>query len=191
MSNDEATILVDVITRDCWYSGSVVHRGFRLTDILNDGTSDILTMFDAVTGIVGTGTANVRWKQVLLRKDRVLMAIPKGSHEAPIRRRNNYLEKNQYGAMIVLPGHLISGIVHLPSRGKPAMLLEENSTLSGFMPVTDVTVHNSNHDFAATRFNVAIIQRRFIESVQLTLQRLPKRESPVAESGATESVAAG
>ena len=176
MGSEHATISVDLITRDCWYSGSLANRGFRLADVLNERTSDTLTMHDTVSGVVGTSSANVHWKEVLLRKNGILMAIPKGSYEAPLRRQNNFVERNRYGAMIVLPGHVISGIVYLPPRGSAMMLLDENSTMSGFIAVTDVTVHSSIHSFPAPRLGVAIVQRKFIESLQLTPQSLPRHE---------------
>lgn len=180
MNSEKATMQADVITRDCWYAGEVANQGFRLADVLNEATTDILKMYETVTGIVGCEAANVRWKEVLLRKRNILMALPKGSHEAPIRRQNNFLDKNRYGAMIVLPGHVLSGIVYLPSRGNPLMLMEEASTLSSFIAVTDVTIHNSIHGFGSSHLKVAIIQRSFIESVQLTPKQLSKQEAVAA-----------
>ncbi|MBN2473461.1 MAG: hypothetical protein JXB62_02545 [Pirellulales bacterium] len=180
MQGEQTTTSVDVITGQCWYTGEVTTRGFRVADVLNDATVDTLTMRDTVTGLIGNGSASVRWNLLYLRKSGIFMVIPKGTHEAPIRRANNYVAKDRFGAMIALPGHLLSGIVHLPSRSTPLTLLEEGSTLSPFLALTEVTVHSSTHNLAASRLGVVLVQRRAIESVQLTAQRLPKREAAAA-----------
>jgi len=182
MGSDQTAVQVDVITSGCWYSGSIYNQGFRLAEVLNDGTADILTMHNTVSGIEGCGSASVRWKEVLLRKNRIVMAIPKGSHEAPIRRQNNFLEKNRYGAMIVLPGHILSGVVYLPSRANPLMMLEDNITMPSFIGITEVTIYSSVHEFPEPQLKVAIICRQFIESVQLTPHKLA-RQPAIATAG--------
>jgi hypothetical protein len=154
-----------------------------VADVLNDNTVDILKMQETVTRAAGDASPSVRWKQLHLKKDQVLMVIPKGGHEAPLRRADKYQEKEQYGAMVVLPGHILSGVIHLTSRGNPLILLEDGSMLPAFVGLTDVTIHSSVHPFPSSRLNVAIIRRRAIESVQLTAGRLPKREAVAAEAG--------
>lgn len=175
MGNEQVTTPVDVITRDCRYTGSVATRGFRLSDILSDQRTDILEMHETLTSVAGTRSTDVRWKEVFLKKNSILLVIPKGKYEAPIRRRNNYVERHRYGAMIVLPGHILSGIVHLPARTNSWMVLDEDAALPSFIGVTDVTVHKSIYDFIPAHCDVVILRRHSIESAQLTARPLPKQ----------------
>ena len=186
MPGDQEITPVEVITRHCRYTGSLATRGHRVSDVLGDSNTQILEMRETLTRVVGTGSTDVRWKQVYLKKDRILMVIPKGSYEAPSRRCNKYVDKPRYGAMVIIPGNVLSGILHLPPRATPLMLLDEDSTLPRFMGMTDVTMHNSIHGVGGSHFDVVILRRLSIESVQLTSQPLPKQE---VQSGTAEQEA--
>lgn len=187
MPGDQEITAVEVITRNCRYTGLVPTQGYRVSDILSDPSTDMLEMRETLTSVVAGRPTEVRWKQLVLKKDRILLVIPRGGYEAPTRRRNRYVEKHRYGAMIVLPGHVLSGIVHLPPRTTPLMLLDEESSLPTFMGVTGVTVHSSIRGLGASRLEVAIVRRSSIESVQLTAQPLPKRER-TTEAAETETL---
>ena len=175
MQSEQATMLVDVITRHCRYSGSVAHRGYRLADVLRDPSTDVLEMNQTLVS-TAAGT-DVRCERIFLKKNSILLAIPKGEYEAPTRRLQRYKHKDRYEAMIVLPGHILSGVVRLPGRVVPRMLLDEgNDTLPSFIGVTDVTIHGAIHGLAPSRCDVAIIRRQCIESVQLAAKPLRKPE---------------
>ena len=177
MADERTTTPVDVITRYCRYSGSVLTRGFRLADVLSDQNTGILEMYRTLTAMPGRGSREVRWKEVALRKDDILLVIPKGDYEAPVRRRNCYVKKHRYGAMIAIPGFVLSGVVHFSSHATPVTLLDENSPLPAFLGLTDVTVHGSVYELLPSQCRVAIIRRRAIESVQLTDQPLTDYET--------------
>jgi hypothetical protein len=172
---------VDVITQHHRYAGLVVNRGYRLSDILGDGNREVVEIRETRASTGGTRSADVRCRQVFLKKENILLVVPKGKYEAPIRRRNNFVGKDRYAAVIVLPGHVLSGIVHLPPRAIPSMLLDESSPLPGFIGVTNVTVHSSISDFAPPHCDVVIVRRGSIEAVQLTAQPLPKPEGTGGE----------
>lgn len=174
MTGKQGTTPIEAITEYARYTGSVANRGYRVSDILNDANTNVLEMQDVVTRVAAAQAADVRWKQIFLKKDHLLLVIPKGSYEAPVRRSNNYVEKHHYGAMIILPGFALSGIVHLPSQGSPLLLLDEENSLPGFIGLTDVTVHASSHGFGPSHCRTVILRRQFIESMQLTAQPLPK-----------------
>lgn len=176
MPGDQEITPVEVITRDCRYTGSLATGGHRVSDVLGDSTTQILEMRETLTRVVGSRSSDVRWRQVYVKKDRILMVIPKGSYEAPSRRYNRYVDKPRYGAMVIIPGNVLSGILHLPPRASPLMLLGEASMLPSFMGMTDVTVHNSIHGVGGSHFEVVILRRLSIESVQLTGQPLPRQE---------------
>lgn len=180
MPGDQRVTPVEVVTQHCRYTGAVATHGYRVSDVLCDLSTDLLEMRGTLTTLVGGRSTEVRWKQVLVKKNRILLVIPKGSYEAPARRRDRYVEKHRYGAMIVLPGHVVSGIVHLPPRTTSRALLDERASLPSFMGITDVTVHNSLQGLAGSHWDVVIVRRLSIESVQLTAQPLPKRETGAA-----------
>ena len=189
MPGDQTITPVELITQHCRYTGSLATRGQRVSDVLGDSNTEILEMRETLTGVVGACSSDVRWKQIYLKKDRILMVIPKGSYEAPARRCDRYVDKPRYGAMVILPGNVLSGILHLPPRSTPLMLLDNNTSLTGYMGMTDVTVHNSVHGLGGSRFDVVILRRFAIESVQLTAQPLPKPEAvgAMAQRGAVSS----
>jgi hypothetical protein len=177
MSGNQMMTPVEVITRHCRYTGSLCTRGQRVSDILGDANTDVLEMHETLTGIVGAHSADVRWRRLFLKKKQILLVIPKGEYEAPAHRCTRYVDKPRYGAMLILPGTVLSGILHLPPRTTALTLLDEHASLPSFMGITDVTVHNSIHSPGTAQFDVVIFRRLSIEAVQLTAQPLPKRET--------------
>jgi hypothetical protein len=176
MSGNQMMTPVEVITRHCRYTGSLSTRGQRVSDILGDANTDVLEMHETLTGIVGAHTADARWRRLYLRKEQILLVIPKGEYEAPTHRCARYVDKPRYGAMLILPGTVMSGILHLPPRTAALTLLDEHAPLPNFMGITDVTVHNSIHGLGSSQFDVVIFRRLSIEALQLTAQPIPKRD---------------
>jgi hypothetical protein len=184
MHADEASTPVDVITEHHHYAGRIVTGGVRLSDILSDTRLDVLEMHDTVLRGEGARSTELRCGQMFLKKNALLLVIPQGSHEAPIRRRNNYQKKERYGAVIALPGLVISGIVHLPPRASPWILLDENAALPRFFGLTQVTIHSSIHPSVPSQCPTAILYRDAIQSVQLTDKPLP--DQPKTEERSQE-----
>ncbi len=170
MIDEQALAAVDVITQSCRYRGFVPTRGQRLSEVLGDPNSGVLRMTETLTTVAGSSSSDVRWKDVSVRKDDILLVIPTGDHEAPARRRNHYVKKHRYGAMIVLPGFVISGIVYLSSRVSVVTMLDESSSLPSFLGLTDVTVHRSGDGLLRAQYDVAIVRRPAIEAIELTDQ---------------------
>jgi len=179
MATELTNATVDIVTRDCRHAGSVPSHGYRLSDVLNNPGTDVLEMHDVLTTTQGSLSKEIRWKELCLRKDRILLVIPKGKYEAPARRCNLYMKKNRYGAMIAIPGCILSGIVHLPRRATAMSLLGDSSPLPPFIGITDVTVQSASNDLLSTHYNVAIVRRRAIEAVQLTHRPLADQETSV------------
>ncbi len=170
MIDEQALAAVDVITQSCRYRGFVPTRGQRLSEVLGDPNSGVLRMTETLTTVAGSSSSDVRWQDVSLRKDDILLVIPTGDHEAPARRRNHYVKKHRYGAMIVLPGFVISGIVYLSSRVSVVTMLDASSSLPSFLGLTDVTVHRSGDGLLPAQCDVAIVRRPAIEAIELTDQ---------------------
>ena len=184
MTSLSETAPVDVITRYHRYSGLLVSRGYRVADALNDSRSDLIEMRE-VSGTAKVAAAReVRYDQVFLNKGHVLLVVPRGDYEAPLARRNKFIEKERYGAMIGLPGYTFTGILHLPIRSDAVTLLGENTSLPGFLGLTNVTVHVSFQDVLPPECDVLIVRRQAIESIQMTLMPLSKlvEERPTADA---------
>jgi hypothetical protein len=187
MPGEQAATPVDVITHHHHYSGLVRTEGVRLADILSDCRLEVLEMHETVLRTEGVRSAELRCGQILLKKKELLLAIPKGSYEAPVRRHNNYQKKERYGAVITMPGLLLSGVVHLPPRATPWMLLDDQAGLPRFFGVTNVTVHGSIHRFTPSQCDTVILHRELIEGVQLTERPLPEQRGPsIAAEGAEQ-----
>ena len=174
LQSEQKTTTVDAITLHHHYSGSMVTAGVRLSDVLSDGNLEVVEMRDVTIRSGGARSSELRCEELFLRKIDLLMVIPTGRHEAPTRRRNNYQKKDRFGAVIVMPGLIVSGIIHLPSRATVRMLFDD-SGLSRFVGLTEVTVHSSTFGLTPSQCPTAIIRRWNIESVQLTARPLPER----------------
>ena len=179
MTSDQLTTSADVITLHHQYSGLIATGGRRLADILSDPNLRTVEMHQTLVHSEGARSMEVRCNQILLVKKDILMVIPTGSHEAPTRRLNNYQKKHTCGVLIVLAGHVLSGIVHLPLRANPWMLLDD-SVLSCFFGLTNVTVHSSIHGLVPEHCDTVIVNRQGIESVQLATKPLPAPDSEQA-----------
>lgn len=179
MHHDQNSTPVEVITEHHRYTGLAVNRGLRISDVLNDSNVSLLEMHDTLAVDHLAACRGVRFDELMLRKETILMVFPQGDHEAPLRRRNNFVVKERYGAMIALPGFILSGILSLPAKSNPLVLLAENSPIARFIGMTDVTVHSSTHDLGFSQCGVAIVHRLAIESAQLTAQSLAKQGSTV------------
>lgn len=177
MQTEQAATPVDVITQHHHYSGLVVTRGVRVADILSDSRTDVLEMHDTVLRAEGVRPMELRCGEVLLKKNDFLLVIPKGTHEAPVRRRNNYQKKDRYGALITMPGLVLSGVIYLPPRATPWFLLDKNTGLTRFFGMTGVTVLNSIHRFTPSQSDTVILHRDWIQAVQLTERPLPQKEA--------------
>jgi len=169
----QQTTPVILITRHHRYTGFLVTRGYRVAEVLNDATTDVLEMHDTLASAVRVPSTDFRCPRIFLKKDSVLAAIPKGSHEAPLQRRNNYVEKNRFKAVFVLPTCILSGVVHLSRHTPASLLLAENSPFPKFIGVTNATLFSSTGVSAPLGSDVVIVQRQSVESVQLASRPLP------------------
>ena len=177
MPGQNTIIAADLITEHHHYSGLVHAEGRRLADVLGDHNLNVLEMHQVTLTTIRTEPFKFKLERVLVKKDHVLMAIPKGSYEAPISRSNNYRKKGQHDATIVLAGHVLNCVVHMPALVKPWALVDNESDLPAFFGVTDVTLHSTSQAVVPARCETAIIRRQAIESIELSTVPLPNRQS--------------
>lgn len=166
MGDEDHTALIDVVTASHRYSGRLVSRGYRVADVLCDTQTDIVQMFDVVVTSAG-GSSSIRCGDLLLTKEQILLALPRGGHEAPARRLNKFTRQDQYQAIVVVPGHILSGLIHLPPRTTSATLLAKDVSLPNFLAMTQVTVHDGPGGLMPAACPVALIRRAMISAVEL------------------------
>lgn len=179
---DQPSTAADVITLDHRYAGLIMTGGRRLADVLSAPDFDVIEMRDALVESPGPRAPDIRCQHLLVAKKDILMVIPQGSHEAPIRRHNNYQSKESYGVVVVLPGYILTAVAHLPRRANPWMLIDDSAGLPSFFGLTDVTVHTSPYGLVPPHCDTVIVHRRRIESVELSDRPLPR---PQAEQEAS------
>jgi hypothetical protein len=183
MQHDPSLTNAEIYTQHHRYSGMVTTRGYRLADLLNDASTEALEIHDAhVSEPLNVRSEPVHCPHLLLKKDAILLAYPCGGHEAPQRRLYSFVEKQQYLARIVMPGHVLLGTVHLPSRATPWMIMSERGTEPSFMPMTDVTVHFAATDVEPLRTRVVLFRRRLIESIFLSDKQLNQHSDDATDS---------
>ena len=176
MPTKETIIAVELITEHHHYSGLVHAEGRRLADVLADHNLDILEMNQVTLNTIGARPVELKLEKMMVKKDHVLMAIPKGAYEAPVSRSNNYQKKRRHSATIVLAGHVLSCVIYMPKLLKPWALVDQKSDLPAFFGVTDVTLHSSSHDLIPEKCDTAIIRRQAIESMEVSSMTLPDRQ---------------
>ncbi|MHC4405480.1 MAG: hypothetical protein ACYTG0_38020 [Planctomycetota bacterium] len=183
MPDEKPITAVDLFTQHHHYSGQIVSRGVRLSDILSDGRLNVVEIDDTLLRTEGVRSTELQCGKVFVKKADLLLVIPRGEYEAPERRLNNYRRKDRYGAVVAIPGMVLSGVVYLPPRPSPWMLLDDNAGLPRFFGMTEVTVHGSIHAYAPPECETVILQRHAIESVQLTAKPLPEPEPEATSCG--------
>ena len=191
--SDSQTILVDCITLHHHYRGWLRLNGMRLSDQLSDKRTDSIELRDVQITAAGHKAPSLECSQLTLLKERILIAMPRDSQERPSSQRlNKFQKKDRRGAIVVLPGHLLSGVMQLPKMAYSWSLLKEGGTLQPFIGLTNVTVHNAVFRLTPQSCSVAIVQRDAVEAIELTSAPLQAASSPEvlaqAEGDYAESV---
>ena len=177
MSTKETAIAAELITKHHHYFGLVHAEGRRLSDVLANHSLDVLEMNQVTLNTIGDRPIEQKLERMLIKKDSVLMAIPRGAYEAPVSRSNNYQKKGRHNATIVLAGHVLSCVVYMPPTLKPWALVDENSILPAFFGVTDVTLHSSSHVLIPKKCDTVVIRRQSIESMEVSVAQLPDQHA--------------
>lgn len=179
--SESQSILVDCITLHHHYRGWLRTNGVRLSDELSNMQSDSIVLRDVQITAAGHSAPSLKCADLTLMKDRILIAMPRDTCEgSPGGRINKFQKKDRHGVVIVLPGHLLSGVMQLRKVAVPWPLLKESGSLQRFIGVTGVTIHNAVFRLTPKECPVAIIQRDAVEAIELTTS--PLKESLPAEA---------
>lgn len=166
MWQESSRVSADIFTQYHRYSGQVTTRGNRLADFLNDPTTEVVELSNVQTSqLTNLHAAAIECAQLQLKKNAILLAIPTGTYEAPVKRLFSYVEKQHFVAHVMLPSYSLEGTVHLPARANHWALLCEGGTTPSFIPITDVTVRIATPNLEPIRTKVVIFHRQFIESL--------------------------
>ena len=180
MSESQA-ILVDCITLHHLYRGRLQTNGKRLSDELSNAQSDSVVLKDVEITAAGKDAPSLECSEITLLKDRILVAMPRDSHERPVTQRlDKFQKKDRHGIVVVLPGHLMSGVIQLPKGAHSWAHLAKSGTIQRFIGITDVTVHNAVFRLTPQACSVAIFQRDAVEAIELT--SAPLRETSPLEA---------
>ncbi len=168
MSESQA-ILVDFISLHHHYRGWLRTSGARLSDELSDARTDSLVLRDVQITAAGRSAPSLECAQLTLLKERILIAMPQDSRERPpTQRLDKFQKRDRHGVVVVLPGHLVSGVMQLPSKSVSWSALKESGCVQRFIGLTDVTVHNAVFRLTPETCPVAIVQRDAVEAIELT-----------------------
>jgi hypothetical protein len=163
-----------VITRDHRYSGQITTGGRRLADVFSDPHWEVVEMRDILVQGTGAESPGVSCGQLLVAKKDILMVVPQGAYEAPIRRQNNYQLKRLYSVTVVLAGYVLKATAHLPDRANPWMLIDDSAGLPAFFGLTEVTMHGLPEGLVEPRYSTVIVNRRRIEAAELSQRPAPR-----------------
>ena len=158
---------VEIFTPSCHYQGQAFSRGLRLADFLSDPTADLLRVEDVFFQLHGSQGKRICCEAMVLRKSDVLIAVPLGQDQPPQRRMGPRPRTDRHRAVFVLPGHVLMGIAQLPKRAGPLTLLNRDSTVPGFVGLTDVDLYSAASGDTPRHFKVAIVRRASLEAIYL------------------------
>lgn len=172
MSDEASQASVTIFTQAHRYDGAIVNRGFRLADLLTDSSTSSIELHDAVVVSSAPARSELRSERVLLRKQDILLAIPPEEHEAPVRRKNNRVEKRRFAVALTLSHAIVSGVTQLPHRTARELLLSDSAQLADFLAVMEGKVHWANLPQMPDRCHVMLVRRSAIEAIQF-FEELP------------------
>lgn len=167
--SESPAILVDCISLHHHYRGWLQTSGARLSDELSNARSDSLVLRDVSITAAGRNAPTLECSELTVEKERILIAMPQDLHERPAAQRlNKFQKKDRRGTVVVLPGHLLSGIIQLPKGSVSWSVLRKSGAVQPFIGLTDVTVHSAVFRLTPKNCPVAIVQRDAVEAIELT-----------------------
>lgn len=159
-------IPVVLLVGDHWISALIANEGKRLQDLLNDKTSEHLTLADARLYLTAemTEAAAVLPKAVVPKDNIVFAMITDDHHEAPRKRANSFIRKELFEVYLTIPSMEVKGFVHLHQRSDPSgfltRLAKDNIT---FFPVTQSAVSAVGPLAEASHAPVTLVNRLHVD----------------------------
>jgi hypothetical protein len=181
MSESQA-LLVDFITLHHHYRGRLRNKGVRLSDEMSDARTDCLVLRDVQITAAGKNTPAIECEELSLEKRSILVAIPQNGGQTPAQRLSKFQKKQRHGVVVVLPGHLMSGVMQVPRASVYWSTLKESGVLQPFIGLTNATIHNAVFRLTPRSCPVAVVQRDAIEAIEFA-------SAPLSEMSTMEALA--
>ena len=164
MSSD-ATRVIAVVSRH-WLVGAIPSNGIRIQDVLNKESTE----FVRLTDVQVCREADRRWCLTTLpeamapKRNIELMILPEDSHEAPVKRWNNFAVKATVNVFAIVSGYCVQGELQLPPSTIDRLHALTNQ-LGSFFPVTDAAVIGPGT--TRTSAPVVFVNKRFLSCLHV------------------------
>ena len=155
-----------VVTNEHLLSGQVSARGRRLIQVLNDTTTDFVSMQNVRVMRRAGGACVATLPSAMVLKRNIALAIPANDqHESPEKRRDNFVHKRRFNAFLIVKGYEIRGQVCLKGTEDPlAALCHE---LGAFFPVPGGSVAFSGTSCDEQHRQVIVVNREYVSVFHL------------------------
>ncbi len=130
-------VTVTIAVEEHWLVGSLLLKGGRILDVLNDFRSDFVELTDV--------KVHQHWKQrcvgqisktLVPKQAAEFVIVPTGDHESPDKRLNYYRSKECFRAFAIVGGYSVAGNLQL-TKASTDVRYTLVSELAHFFPLTD------------------------------------------------------
>jgi hypothetical protein len=157
--------------------GTVQTHGQRLLEVLKDEGSEFLSVYEAELFRRHFHAKSASFREVIVRKASIGLAIPATEkHEAPQRRIDAFVPKNDYSVFLVVLGYEIRGRMQLQGVGEPLQLVRLE--MGRFIPVPDATISAAGSKWNSQLPQVVIVNRSDIALFEVTRPNQTAAVSP-------------
>ncbi|QDT35893.1 DUF6812 domain-containing protein [Stratiformator vulcanicus] len=124
-------------------TGTVVSKGHRLAELLNDPGSDYLSVTDVTVSARSDDANPTRLASALVQKTRLLMAFPVlGSETSSLQRSSRVVRKQCFTSFVLAGPFAIEGQIWLRSTDSPVAAI--CNELGHFFPVSNATISSGD-----------------------------------------------
>lgn len=163
MMTSEATVIL--ATERHLLLANVPNRGKRLLEVLNDHTTEFVTVNDARLFKQESEPPRGELETAIVRKANLVLAILPEQHEAPEKRHYSYVAKQMYSCLAVAGGYEIRGDLLLKGTREPIPAL--NVELPDFFPITKATVSHASNLMRPTESAVVLLNKAWVGLFQV------------------------
>ncbi len=169
------SVTTHIITQGLLIECNVVTRGLRVLELLNDPTTDYISLHDFKAYRIGAKTPIRTSQEAIVRKDNInFIVLDANRHETPERRAIAYAAKDQYEVFLTVRQYGIQGRIHMKGTPDPIAYLKRDTGM--FLPVTDAQVFLSGAEPTSTATQTVIINKEKIDLFQLSNEMPPAED---------------
>lgn len=158
------------VTQEHFLTASLQNRGQRLSDAMNDTSSDYLHLRDVRVFRRNSDQCVESLDEAVIRKSNVGLAIlADAEHENPDRLMTSFVAKGEHHAFLMVFGYEVWGELHLQMQGDPVAVLTRE--VRKFIPVAPARLsHAGRSGDDAIRFPTVLVNRDFISLLKVEQQ---------------------